>query len=123
MSFHALTNLGILGQNGDDAIRRNAEKRHWHIHCGRSGSVSLSKDLGHGTGVTCNKNPATGYGCQSKKATTVEKCGLHEYLAMRREFILAQRLWLLTSGPGSRFKQSRGEPFFGRSSGNWSCLI
>jgi hypothetical protein len=36
------------------------------------------------TGVTCNKDPATGYGCHSKKATTVEKFGLHEYLAMRR---------------------------------------
>src|SRR5207245_10603495 len=84
MSFHALTNLGILGQNSDDAIRRKTKERHWYIHCGRSGSASLSKDLSDGTGVTCNKNPATSYGCHAKKATTVEKCGLHEYLAMRR---------------------------------------
>ena len=89
MSFHALTNLGILGQNSDHAVLRNTEERHWRIHRSRSGRASLSagglsKDLSDGTGVTCNKNPATSYGCHAKKATTVEKCGLHEYLAMRR---------------------------------------
>ena len=89
MSFHALTNLGILGQNSDHAVLRNTEERHWRIHRSRSGRASLSagglsKDLSDGTGVACNKNAATGYGCHSKKATTAENCGLHEYLALRR---------------------------------------
>ena len=90
MSFHALPNFGILGQDCDHAVRRNAEERHGRK--GGSRSVRLSKGAGHGVNVTGDQNAATCYRGHSKEGTTVKKGGgSHGYLDGSLETLFYRR--------------------------------
>src|SRR6266436_8235557 len=76
MGLHALTDFGILGHDGDDAVCGNAQERSGQEGGGR-GLRRLGKDFGDGIEMESDENASAGNSGDTKKTAAIEKRGLH----------------------------------------------
>ncbi len=76
MSLYPLTDFGILGHDGDDAVSRDAKKCRREKGGGR-GLGRLGKEFGDGIEMESDENASAGNGGDAKKTAAIEESGLH----------------------------------------------
>jgi hypothetical protein len=76
MRFDTLTDLGILGHDGDDAVSRDAEEG-GRLESGGRGLWRLRKNFGDWIEVKSDEHASAGNSGDAKKTAAIEESGLH----------------------------------------------
>ena len=77
MGLDALTDLRVLGHDGDDAIGSDAKERSGQERSGRS-LRRLGKDFGDGIEMESHEDASTGDSRDTEKTAAIEKRALHK---------------------------------------------